>query len=131
MSIRVIADENISWRIKKLIPQWDILPVNEIAQKRIAVFAIWRFAKENHYHILTFDEDFSELQNLYSFPPKIIWLRTGNIATKEIAGHLLAIEHDIISFLGNEEAGGGGGARGGGGRGRGRGGGGGGGGRGE
>jgi len=30
MSIRLIANENISWRIRKFIPQWNILPANEI-----------------------------------------------------------------------------------------------------
>ncbi|WP_440347864.1 hypothetical protein [Mucilaginibacter flavidus] len=28
---------------------------------------IWRFAKANNYNILSFAEDFSELQNLYSY----------------------------------------------------------------
>lgn len=73
MKIRLIADENISWRIKKMIPQWEILPANEIKRShRLGDFAIWKFAKANSYDILTFDEDFAELQNLLSFPPKII-----------------------------------------------------------
>jgi predicted nuclease of predicted toxin-antitoxin system len=106
MKARLIADENISWRIKKLIPQWDILPANEIKPgERLADSFIWRFAKENQYHILTFDEDFSELQNLFSFPPKIIWLRTGNISTKMICDKLADLESEIISFIENTEAG--------------------------
>ncbi|MFI5161436.1 MAG: DUF5615 family PIN-like protein [Sphingobacteriales bacterium] len=106
MKVRLIADENISWRIKKLIPQWDILPSNEISPgKRSTDALIWKFAKENQYHILTFDEDFSELQNLYSFPPKIIWLRTGNISTKMISDRLIGLENEIISFIENTEAG--------------------------
>jgi predicted nuclease of predicted toxin-antitoxin system len=106
MRIRLIADENISWRIKKVIPQWDILPVNEIrVGERLADSFIWKFAKENHYHILTFDEDFAELQNLYSFPPKVIWLRTGNISTKMVSDKLIHLENEIISFIENTEAG--------------------------
>jgi len=70
--MRLIADENISWRIKKLIPQWQILPSNEISPgQRLTDVMIWRFAKSNQYTILTFDEDFSDLQNLYSYPPKL------------------------------------------------------------
>ncbi len=30
MNIRLIADENISWRLKKLLTDWEILPYNEI-----------------------------------------------------------------------------------------------------
>ncbi|MGY3211006.1 DUF5615 family PIN-like protein [Mucilaginibacter sp. HD30] len=71
--MRLIADENISWRLKKLIPNWEILPVNEITPiERLSDRMIWQFAKANNYTILTFDEDFSDLQNLLSFPPKII-----------------------------------------------------------
>ncbi len=106
MSIRLITDENISWRVKKLIPQWDILPANEIKTgRRLSDLLIWKFAKENDYNILTFDEDFSELQNLHSFPPKIIWLRTGNISTDEICDRLIQLEKEINSFLGNNDAG--------------------------
>jgi predicted nuclease of predicted toxin-antitoxin system len=106
MNIRLITDENISWRIKKLIPQWTILPANEIKRgQRLSDLLIWRFAKENDYTILTFDEDFSELQNLFSFPPKIIWLRTGNVSTKEICDRLISLEKEIVSFQLNGEIG--------------------------
>ncbi|HEY4196404.1 MAG TPA: DUF5615 family PIN-like protein [Mucilaginibacter sp.] len=71
MSIRLIADENISWRIKKQLSQWDILPANEIKPgQRLSDLLIWKFAKENNYSILTFDEDFSELQIYFHFLPK-------------------------------------------------------------
>ena len=104
--MRLIADENISWRLKKLIPQWEILPSNEIkSPKRLTDFVIWEFAKANQYSILTFDEDFSELQNLFSYPPKIIWLRTGNVSTSEIAKLLLTFEDNIYSFLADGELG--------------------------
>jgi len=66
---------------------------------------IWQFAKTNNYTILTFDEDFCELQNLYSFPPKIIWLRTGNVSTKEIADLLLFMGDAISAFLSDETLG--------------------------
>jgi predicted nuclease of predicted toxin-antitoxin system len=104
--MRLIADENISWRLKKYLPKWDILPSNEIRfSQRLTDLSIWQFAKLNQYTILTFDEDFSELQNLFSYPPKIIWLRTGNVSTREIALLLLKLEIDINNFLTNDELG--------------------------
>jgi predicted nuclease of predicted toxin-antitoxin system len=104
--LRFIIDENISWRLKKLLPHWEILPVNEIAQAaRLSDLSIWQFAKSNRYQILTFDEDFSELQNLYGFPPKIIWLRIGNTSTNHIASLLLKKEYELIDFLNNDELG--------------------------
>jgi predicted nuclease of predicted toxin-antitoxin system len=88
------------------LPQWEILPANEIKQgDRLTDFHIWQFAKSNNYSILTFDEDFSELQNLYSFPPKIIWLRTGNAPTNDIKTLLLSKETEIVKFLNDKELG--------------------------
>lgn len=106
MTIRLISDENISWRLKRYLPGWDILPSNEIRPaSRLSDKAIWQFAKDSQYHILTFDEDFFELQTLYAYPPKIIWLRLGNTSTKEIAFRLLQLETNIISFLTNDDQG--------------------------
>jgi predicted nuclease of predicted toxin-antitoxin system len=85
------------------LPQWEILPSNEIKPaRRLTDLTIWEFAKANKYTILTFDEDFLELQNLLSYPPKIIWLRTGNVSTKEIASLLLRLEGNISEFLAND-----------------------------
>jgi predicted nuclease of predicted toxin-antitoxin system len=104
--MKLIADENISWRLKKLLPQWEIVPSNEINPgRRLTDLIIWQFAEKNNFTILTFDEDFSELQNLLSYPPKIIWLRTGNISTREIADLLIKLEGDIDMFLSNNELG--------------------------
>jgi predicted nuclease of predicted toxin-antitoxin system len=66
---------------------------------------IWQFAKTNFYTILTFDEDFIELQNLYAYPLKIIWLRTGNVSTAEIASLLIKLEDNIIEFITTNELG--------------------------
>ena len=104
--MRLIADENISWRLKKLLPQWDVLPSNEIpTQGSLTDRMIWEFAKLNGYVILTFDEDFSELQNLFSYPPKIIWLRTGNLITSEIAALLLKQGTKLTDFIEDTEVG--------------------------
>jgi len=104
--MRLIADENISWRLKKLLPEWDILPSNEIKPaQRLTDLLIWKFAKANQYHILTFDEDFSDIQNIFSYPPKIIWLRTGNITTTEIAVLPIKYEADIDHFTDSDELG--------------------------
>jgi predicted nuclease of predicted toxin-antitoxin system len=98
--MRFLADENISWRLKKLLPEWDILPSNEIKlEHRLTDRLIWEYARDNQYAILTFDEDFAELQNLLYYPPKIIWLRIGNVTTAEIAGHLSMLKQKSPALL--------------------------------
>lgn len=104
--IRLVADENISWRIKKSLDKWDILPVNEITgSKPMTDTQIWNFAKTNNYSILTFDEDFIDILNMYGFPPKIIWLRTGNVSTNFISVRLIQMEQAIRDFIVDPELG--------------------------
>ncbi len=104
--IQLIADENISWRLKKLLPNWEILPSNELKiDDRLTDLKIWQFARIKGYAILTFDEDFCELQNLYSYPPKIVWLRTGNVNTQTIANLLISLQEDISKFLSTDDLG--------------------------
>jgi predicted nuclease of predicted toxin-antitoxin system len=45
---------------------------------------IWEYARKNNYAIITFDADFYDISIINGHPPKIVWLRTGNISTNEI-----------------------------------------------
>jgi predicted nuclease of predicted toxin-antitoxin system len=60
---------------------------------------IWQFAKQNDFTIVTFDADFFDISVLKGFPPKIIWLRTGNLTTSEIAELMILNYSDMISFI--------------------------------
>ena len=64
---------------------------------------IWQFAKNNSYIIVTHDEDFYELSNLYGSPPKVIWLRFGTPPTDIVVQKLLKHKIDIenLSFDSN------------------------------
>lgn len=56
---------------------------------------IWNYAKSNGFTILTFDAD---LSNIYGNPPKIIWLRTGNMSTNNIAKTIKKHQQLILDF---------------------------------
>ena len=60
---------------------------------------IWDYARRNDFAIVTFDADFYDLSNLYGHPPRIIWLRTGNRRTSDLAKLLLAKSEIIKEFL--------------------------------
>jgi predicted nuclease of predicted toxin-antitoxin system len=64
---------------------------------------IWQFAKRNGFTIVTFDADFFDLSLVRKFPPKIVWLRTGNLTTFEIAERIIQNCSNIISFIDNPE----------------------------
>lgn len=50
---------------------------------------------------MTFDSDFVDLNIIKGTPPKIIWLRTGNLTTKSIAAllenHIKQIQEFLLS----------------------------------
>jgi predicted nuclease of predicted toxin-antitoxin system len=64
--------------------------------------AIWTFAKENNFTIVTFDADFYDLATYFGHPPKIIWLRTGNTHTNHLAELINNRAELIKEFHANE-----------------------------
>ena len=92
--MKLLLDQNISFRVaKKLRPQFpDCKHLSDCGLMEKEDPEIWSFAKKEGYTIVTFDADFYELSLINGHPPKIIWLRTGNI-----------IRHDIIRLLKKKE----------------------------
>ena len=41
---------------------------------------IWEYARDKEFIVMTRDADFSDLNVLLGFPPKVIWIRRGNCA---------------------------------------------------
>ena len=103
--MKLLFDQNISFRIVGLIRS--IFPASKQVQlvelNGAPDTSIWNFAKENEYAIVTFDADFYDLSVIKGFPPKIIWLRTGNATTREIANLIISRKEVIENFLKNEE----------------------------
>ena len=97
--MKLLIDENISFRIIKLIDKYfpNSMHVSSVRKDRFSDLDIWLFAKENNFIVVSYDEDFYEWQLLRGFPPKIIWLRFGNSKTEIIANKLI----DNISHIQN------------------------------
>ena len=64
---------------------------------------IWNFAKKEGFIIVTFDSDFYDLSILNGCPPKIIWLRTGNLTTNQIVATLEKNHLKIRNLIENPE----------------------------
>jgi len=105
--MRLLFDQNISHRILKLIPEKYFYATSVKAEGLINAsdIEIWEFAQLNNYIIVTQDSDFNDLNLLYGFPPKIIWIRTGNLSTHLIADLLKDYYTEIYSFVNNENYG--------------------------
>lgn len=102
--MKLLFDQNISHRILKFIPS--PFSASSSVKKEGLLNAtdreIWEFAKQKGYTIVTNDSDFNDLNLLYGFPPKIIWIRTGNLYTQDLASMLSANTDEIIKFNANE-----------------------------
>jgi len=98
--MNLLFDQNISFRLIKQIV--DLFPeskqVRELGLENSTDLEIFEYAKKNDYAIVTFDSDFCDLSVIKSFPPKIIWIRTGNTTTKNLL-NLLRNKHDIIKLF--------------------------------
>ena len=99
--MKLLVDQNISFRVSVLLKDTfpEIRHVREFDLQAATDRHIWNFAKENHYHIVTFDSDFYDMVTLYGHPPKIIWLRLGNTSSQNLIRIIQAQAETIKSFL--------------------------------
>ena len=60
---------------------------------------IWNYALKNEFIIVTKDNDFVHLSELYGYPPKTILLRTGNNTKQQIAELLINAKPHIEDLV--------------------------------
>ena len=99
--MKLLFDQNIS---PKIIKKWtglgdEVQHVRFLRLEDSSDLEIFRFARLNGYSIVTFDSDFFELSLIMGFPPKIIWIRTGNLTTHSIFEILMMHKEQIFDFI--------------------------------
>jgi len=105
--MKLLFDQNISHKITALLPSQFALSssVKGEGLYNCAYKEIWEFAKKGNFVIVTQDSDFNDLNLLNGFPPKIIWIRTGNLRTSEMLAILIKYQDDILKFINDEKLG--------------------------
>lgn len=98
--MKLLIDENLSYRLVKQLQEY--FPGSEQV-KRLGLAtsrdtAIWDFARQHDFIILTQDEDFLDLSLTRGAPPKVVLLRTGNLPSKQVVS-LLSSRHLMIHTL--------------------------------
>jgi len=66
--------------------------------------AIWQYATDNGFTIVTKDSDFYERGLIHGFPPKVIWLQCGNTSTEFVANLLVVHQAAIKAFIRDVES---------------------------
>ena len=101
--MKLLFDQNISFRILRLLPDTfaGCQHVKSVDLEDHDDWDIWQYAKLNDFTIVTFDADFFDITLLKGFPPKIVWLRTGNLTTQDIAERIILNHDNIVSMISN------------------------------
>lgn len=99
--MKLLFDQNISFRAAKKLAK--VFPgckhISDCGLMDSEDSDIWLYAQKHGYTIVTFDADFYDMSLISGHPPKIIWLRTGNLGTKEIINVLTEKQAQIYGFV--------------------------------
>ena len=101
--MKLLFDQNLSFKLVRGLE--DLFPkssqVRLLGLDRADDQAVWEYARQNDYVLVTQDVDYSNLSALRGYPPKIIWLRCGNQPTAFVEALLRQNQNRIIQFLNN------------------------------
>ena len=99
--MKLLLDENLSRRILPFLETNypGSTQVALIGMERASDEEIWHYAKNNGFCIVTKDADFYDLSLVNGAPPKVIWLKNGNVTKSAVAQILLANRHYIEEML--------------------------------
>lgn len=98
---KLLFDQNLSYKIIKHIDH--LFPhsshVRLLSLDTADDQALWEYAKEHDYTIVTQDEDFDDISALHGYPPKIIRINTGNTTTQTVIDLLVNKAGIVEDFL--------------------------------
>lgn len=99
--MKLLLDENVSWRLAKYLAPHD--EVIHVDQTTLALsptdLTVWEYAEDHGYHILTKDNDFSDLAAIHGPLPKVIRLRNANVSVTFLAEALQVDLPKIMAHL--------------------------------
>jgi predicted nuclease of predicted toxin-antitoxin system len=103
--VKLLLDENLSVRLKDslsaLYPGTEHVHNVHLGGSDDA--AVWDYAKQHGFTIVSKDSDFAERSVLDMNPPKIIWIRLGNCSTADVEQLLRSAHETIRTFIEEDE----------------------------
>lgn len=103
--MKLLFDQNISFRVINSIEP--IYPgschLSKLGLINSSDIEIWDYAKKFGFTIVTFDADFYNYSLVYGSPPKIIWIRTGNLPTNDLIQLIIKNKNVIDIFISHAE----------------------------
>lgn len=104
--MKLLLDQNLS---RKLVTELgDAFPgsshVTSLDLDTASDAEIWDYAREHGYVIASKDSDFRQLAFLHGPPPKVVWLRVGNVSTARVLEVIRDHLDDLLAFDISEDA---------------------------
>ncbi len=98
--MRFLLDQNLSHLLVSRLA--DLFPhsqhVRLVGLERANDPAVWNYAAENGFTIVSKDSDLHQRSLVFGPPPKLIWLRVGNGPTNQIEQLIRDREAEIRAF---------------------------------
>lgn len=103
--MKFLLDNNLSYRLIQSIEPFfpHSSHVGSVLSNTVDDRIIWEFAKSNGFTILTKDNDFDEMSQLFGCPPKVVHLVCGNKNTSQILTLIITNANALKSFLQNDK----------------------------
>lgn len=104
--MKLLLDENLSYRlVSALQPMFPgSVHVRDVKLERADDAAVWAFARDGGYTIVSKDADFHQLSFLHGPPPKVVLLRMGNCTTDHVLAALCRHAENLRTFEADPEA---------------------------
>jgi predicted nuclease of predicted toxin-antitoxin system len=103
--VKLLFDQNLSPRLVDLLA--DVFPGSSHVQSagldRADDEAVWYFAHEHGFTIVTKDSDFQERSQITASAPCVVWIRRGNCSTADIEAMLRKHTAPILT-LGKDQS---------------------------
>lgn len=103
--MKLLLDQNLSPRLAHTLAA--VYPgtthVRDVGLQAADDDAVWTYAAEHGFVILSKDADFHQRSFVLGHPPKVVWIRRGNCSTVEIERILRDRQGDLLAFEGDDE----------------------------
>lgn len=103
--MRLLLDQNLSRHLVRML-EADYPNSSHVAELGLGAAtdrAIWDFARDHNFMVVSKDSDFRQLAFLLGPPPKAIWLRVGNATTREVLDVIRQHHNAIAEFAANDQ----------------------------
>ena len=104
--MKLLLDHNLSPRLVSVLR--DLYPgsihVREVGLQAAIDDAVWNYARDHGFTIVSKDVDFHQRSLVMGAPPQFVWIRLGNCSTNDILALLRTHQPKLLAFESDKAA---------------------------